>query len=107
MFNSIAKVLSTFGSLIEAEHKDRSSKYEIVSHEDQGNEIQVRCRLKGSGKTFFRPVTELYKKEWLEDFSREDAAHIAVLYYAVKGNNKELIETFPARKKRITKKLFF
>lgn len=72
--------------------------YRIVavddSYQDTGK-IYVKVQVTGMSKTFDRPVAELYQKEWLEKFSREDVAHIAALYTAEHTHNLELIKQFP------------
>lgn len=74
------------------------SSYRIVavddSYQDTGS-ISIKVQVVGKSKTFNRSVKELYHKDWLEQFSREDVAHIAALYTAEHTNNFELIKRFP------------
>lgn len=72
--------------------------YRIVAVDDSyqnTGKVYVKVQVTGMSKTFDRPVRELYQKEWLERFSREDVAHIAALYTAEHTNNLELIQQFP------------
>lgn len=81
-------------------------KYEIISHEDNfegTGKIYVKVRVKGISKTFYRPIEDLYSKAWLEDFSNEDAAFLAVLFFSEKSNDDAIIKRFPTRKKQLTK----
>lgn len=74
--------------------------YRIVSvddsYEDTGK-VFVKIQVMGKAKTFNRAVSELYKREWLESFSREDVAHIAALYTAEHTKNLDLIKRFPKK----------
>lgn len=90
--------------------EERESKYEVISHEenfDGTGHIYAKVRLRGIRKTFFKPITELYKKEWLNDFSREDGAFIAVLFLAEQQKDPELMELFPRKKQQITPNVIF
>ena len=94
--------------IIKSEKIDRegNGKYEIVSHEEnfEGTGlIYVKIRLKGMRNTFYKPVSVAYKKEWLNNFSREDGAFIAVLYFAENQKDPKLIHLFPRKKQIITK----
>lgn len=80
--------------------------YEIVSVIDNyqdTNDVYVTVNVKGTSKTFTKPINELYQKNWLEEFSREDVAYIGFLYAAEKSENLPLIEYFPRKKSVITK----
>lgn len=72
--------------------------YRIVavddSYQDTGK-VFVKIQVAGKAQTFDRPVSELYQKEWLESFSREDVAHIAALYTAEHTKKLDLIKRFP------------
>lgn len=72
--------------------------YRIVSVDDSYQDtgkVFVKIQITGEAKTFDRPVSELYQREWLESFSREDVAHIAALYTAEHTKNLDLIKRFP------------
>jgi len=93
-------------SMFKIEKKDRESKYEIISHEENYNgtkNIYAKIRVKGLRKIFFKPIAILYTTEWLEEFSREDAAFIAILFLAEQRKDPELIKLFPTKKKYVTK----
>ena len=88
------------------EKKERESKYEVISHEENYNntgEVYLKVRIKGLNKIFFKPLKDLYTKKWIEDFSREDAAFIGVLFLAEQRKDYELIKLFPTKKRYITK----
>jgi uncharacterized integral membrane protein (TIGR00697 family) len=71
--------------------------YRIVSVDDSYRDtgrVQVKVQVVGKAQTFDKPVSELYHKEWLENFSKEDVAHIAALYTAEHTQNLALIESF-------------
>ncbi|WP_419420557.1 queuosine precursor transporter [Legionella sp. D16C41] len=75
-----------------------TNSYRIISVDDSYHntgKVYVKIQLVGKSQTFNRPVSELYQKEWLEKFSREDVAHIAALYTAEHTKNLELIKKFP------------
>jgi queuosine precursor transporter len=74
--------------------------YRIVSVDDSYQDtgkVFVKVQVTGKAKTFDRPVSELYHREWLESFSREDVAHIAALYTAEHTKNLDLIKRFPIK----------
>src|ERR1700722_5106361 len=74
--------------------------YRIISVDDSYQEtgkVYVKIQVVGMSKTFDRTVSELYQKEWLEKFSREDVAHIAALYTAEHTCNLDIIKLFPKR----------
>jgi uncharacterized integral membrane protein (TIGR00697 family) len=48
----------------------------------------------GTGKTFKKSVIDLYKKEWLEQFSKEDVAEIAFKYASVIQTKFELLPLY-------------
>jgi len=75
-------------------------KYRIVAVDDSylnTGEVFVKVQVAGSNKTFNRSVKELYTKNWLEDFCKEDVAHIAALYTAEHTSNLELVKQFPKK----------
>lgn len=72
--------------------------YRIVSVDDsyqQTGKVYVKIQVIGKSHTFNQPVSELYQKDWLDNFSKEDVAHIAALYTAEHTKNLSLIEKFP------------
>src|SRR5690242_15552870 len=72
--------------------------YRIVAVDDSYQEtgkVFVKVQVVGSSKTFNRAVSELYTPQWLDDFSKEDVAHIAALYTAEHTQNLALIKKFP------------
>lgn len=74
--------------------------YRIVavddSYENTGK-VSVKIQVVGSSKTFNRLVSDLYHPAWLNNFNKEDVAHIAALYTAEHTKNLELIKKFPKR----------
>lgn len=103
------KILSFFqkcAKIIYDEKKHRESKYALISHEENfegTGHIYGKIRVRGIGKTFYKPISELYKKEWLDEFSREDGAFIAVLSVAEQQKDPSIIKLFPRKKQKITK----
>lgn len=78
--------------------------YRIVSVDDSYQDtgkVFVKIQIAGKAKTFDRPVSEIYQREWLENFSREDVAHIAALYTAEHTKNLDLIKRFPKQNTEI------
>ena len=51
------------------------------SYQNTGK-VYVKVQVVGSSKTFNKSITELYSREWLANFAKEDVAHIAALYTA-------------------------
>jgi uncharacterized integral membrane protein (TIGR00697 family) len=81
-------------------------KYRIVSVMDSYNDTQdvyVTVHIKGTSKTFNKPIKELYEKKWLNEFSKEDVAYIGFLYAAEESKNLPLIEYFPRKKHSLNK----
>lgn len=106
----INRFLEKCSILYRNEKDDRTIKYDICSHEENyegTGKIYAKVRVKGTSRLFYKPVSELYQKEWLNDFSREDGAFIAVLYLSEQQNNIELIEKFPRKKQSVTKHVVF
>ena len=69
-------------TIIHEEKRDREIKYDFISHEENFERtgyIYGKIRVRGTGKIFYKPIYELYKKEWLNEFSREDGAFIAAV----------------------------
>lgn len=92
--------------IIKFEKMNREGKYEVISHEENyegSGSIYVKIRLKGMRNTFYKPVSVVYQKEWLDNLSREDGAFIAVLYFSEKQKDPSLINLFPRKKQIITK----
>jgi len=88
------------------EKSEQAAKYEIISHEENfegSGSLYVKIRLKGMRNTFYKPIAVVYEKEWLTNFSREDSAFIAVLYFADSQKDTSLIKLFPRKKQLITK----
>lgn len=103
-------ILDYIRSIFSFEKKERESKYEVISHEENYNntgEVYLKVRIKGLNKVFFKPLKDLYTKKWIEDFSREDAAFIGVLFLAEQRKDYELIKLFPTKKRYITKNVIF
>lgn len=79
---------------------DQNETYRIIavddSYENTGK-VVVKIQVMGMNKTFNRPINELYTKEWLDKFSKEDVAHIAALYTAEQTNNLDLIKQLPQK----------
>ncbi len=76
------------------------NKYRIVAVDDSYHDtgcVYVKIQRVGHSQTFNRPVKELYQKEWLEAFSKEDVAHIAALFTAEHTHNLSLIKKFPLK----------
>lgn len=79
-------------------NSNHSNVYRIISVDDSYQDtgkVYVKVQVAGLSRTFDRPVRELYQKSWLENFSREDVAHIAALYTAEHTQNLDLIKVFP------------
>lgn len=75
-----------------------SNAYRIISvDENYQNIAKVYVKVQATGKAtiFDMPVSELYQKKWLDNFSHEDVAHIAALYSAEQTNKLDLIKRFP------------
>ncbi|MCW8397646.1 queuosine precursor transporter [Legionella sp. PATHC038] len=75
-----------------------SNAYRIIGIDDNYQNTQkvyVTVQVAGNAATFDKPVSELYQKKWLDNFSHEDVAHIAALYSAEQTNNLDLIKKFP------------
>lgn len=93
-------------AIIKSEKISREGKYEVISHEENfegSGSIYVKIRLKGMRNTFWKSISVVYQKEWLNNFSREDGAFIAVLYVAEQQKDPSIINLFPRKKQIITK----
>jgi uncharacterized integral membrane protein (TIGR00697 family) len=98
MFNKLIQLIQSFFKL--PAYEAVTNTYRIVSVDDSYHDtrnVHVTVQVTGKAQTFDRPVSELYKKEWLDHFSREDVAHIAALYTAEHTQNFALIKRFPKR----------
>jgi uncharacterized integral membrane protein (TIGR00697 family) len=74
------------------------NKYRIVSIDENyfdTGKVYANVQVSGKAQTVNRPISELYQKEWLDHFSKEDIAHIAALYTAEHTQNLGLIKKFP------------
>jgi hypothetical protein len=102
----MTSMMGYISNIFSFEKKERESKYEVISHEENYNntgEVYLKVRIKGLNKIFFKPLKDLYTKKWIEDFSREDAAFIGVLFLAEQRKDYGLIKLFPTKKRYITK----
>ncbi|WP_454785792.1 queuosine precursor transporter [Legionella sp. WA2024007413] len=75
-----------------------SNAYRIISVDENylnTAKVYVKVQVTGGAVTFDKPISELYHKKWLDNFSHEDVAHIAALYSAEQTNNLDLIKRFP------------
>lgn len=76
------KVVGLFGEErkpLEKEYEFHRVKYEIASVIDRyksTQDVYVTVQVKGTSKAFIKSVKELYQKEWLDKFSREDVPYI-------------------------------
>lgn len=83
-----------------------SAKYQVIAHEENyegTGKIYVKVRMNGTRNAFYKPVGDLYKSEWIEDFSHEDSAFIAVLYLSEKQKAPEIVPLFPRKKQHLTR----
>ncbi|HEU5281416.1 MAG TPA: queuosine precursor transporter [Gammaproteobacteria bacterium] len=103
------KVVGLFGKVTDVFEKEQTSRgiiYEIASINDSyqdTKEVYVTVQVKGTAKTFTKSVKELYQKQWLDEFSREDVAYIGFLYAAEGSGNLPLVDYFPRKKRYVTK----
>lgn len=83
-------------------------KYEVASvldsYQDTKN-VYVTVQVKGTAKTFTKSVKELYQKEWLDEFSREDVAYIGFLYAAENSEKLPLVKYFSRKQRAVTKNI--
>lgn len=109
MYRILTVIKSFFRSFVFVDNQV-DHKYEIVSvdenHSDS-KQIYVKLRMLGRRVILSRPVSELYSKNWLKDFSKEDAAYIAVLYLSQSKNNLDIVKLFPRKKQLVTKNVIF
>ncbi len=102
----IKKIFPGLNEKMGSGNDSSSERYEIVSIDEENSDkknLYVKIRAKRVRGVFLKPISVLYTKEWLECFSREDAAYIAVLYLSEKEGNPDLIKKFPRKKQVITK----
>ena|SRR3990167_9054980 len=107
---TLKKIIAPLISFFEKINGRPTEKYEIVSVEENtqnSEKIYVKIRMLGTRNIFIKPVSELYTKQWIDNFSKEDGAFIAVLYVSEKDNTPEIIKLFPRKKKLITKHVVF
>lgn len=103
------KGVNLFGAISEVFEKTQTSRgvnYEIASVIDSyqdTKEVYVTVKVKGTAKTFNKSVKELYQKQWLDEFSKEDVAYIGFLYAAENTGKLPLVEYFPRKKSAVTK----
>jgi uncharacterized integral membrane protein (TIGR00697 family) len=75
------------------------NQYRIVgineNYPDTGR-VYVKIQTTGTSTIFERPVSELYQKEWLDQFSHADAAQLAALYAAENTDNLNLVKRIPS-----------
>src|SRR5262245_57407044 len=99
MFSALQQKPSKYVVEADAQPAERN-RYRIVAIDDSylntGN-VFVKVQIVGSSKVFNRSVKELYQKEWLNCFSKEDVAHIAALYTAEHTNNIALVKNLPVQ----------
>lgn len=103
-------LLRKIKSSIQEEKSNRQDKYELVSHLDDHNgtgKIYGKVRIVGTRKIFVKPASMLYEKEWIEQFSREDAAFIGVLVLSEQTKDRSVVSLFPRRKRKLTKNVIF
>lgn len=82
-------------------------RYTIVCHEENSGEIYIKSKINGTKNTFYKSVKELYNSEWVDGYSKEDAAFLTVLYVSEKQQKKEIIQLLPRKNYSITKNVIF
>lgn len=85
-------------------------KYQIASvlearEEHEG--VLVNINVIGASKIFRKNIKEIYTKEWLKKFSHEDVAYIGFLAAAEYNGNRQLIKSFPKKKRAVTNNVVF
>ena len=106
----LKRIFTSFISFFKRLSEGTTEKYEIISVEENtknSEKIYVKIRMLGTRNIFIKPVSELYTKQWIDNFSKEDGAFLAVLYVSEKDNTPEIIKLFPRKKKLITKHVVF
>lgn len=79
--------------------------YKIVGIKEnyqQTGKIAVKIQVNNSARSFSMLVGDIYMKDWLNYFSKEDCTYLAVLYVAEKENKPEIIKQHPRKKVNIT-----
>lgn len=92
----INRVISFIKNLFDSQNKPEFL-YRIVSVDDSyldSKKFFARIQLVGTNKMFDKPIAELYQTKWLNAFSKEDVAQIAVLYAAEQSRHFDLISFF-------------
>lgn len=87
------------------EFEDDNTVYRIVGIKEnyqQSKEITVNIQVKNSSRSFCMSVKDIYQKNWLKFFSKEDCTYLAVLYVAEKEKNPEIIKLYPRKRSTIT-----
>lgn len=77
------------------------AKYKIISLLEpckETGDAMLRIQVYGKGRTFVKKVKELYKRHWLEDFSKEDVAYIGAIIGLDTKSDKKLLKEFPRKK---------
>ena len=62
----------------------------------------VEVQVHNTARSFYMTVEEIYKKNELESFSKEDCTYLAMLYVAEKEKKPELIKLYPRKKVNVT-----
>lgn len=76
------------------------SPYKLVAVDDSylsAGETYVKIQVTGLSKTFTKSLREIYHTDWLQKFSKDDVAYLALLYASEVNNNTDIIKQFPAR----------
>jgi uncharacterized integral membrane protein (TIGR00697 family) len=79
--------------------------YRIVGMKENYQEnknLAVNIQVNNSARSFWTPVKDIYSKDWLKYFSKEDCTYLAVLYIAEKENKPEIIKHYPRKRSIIT-----
>lgn len=64
--------------------------------------IAVKIQVNNSARSFYMLIEDIYMKDWLDYFSKEDCTYLAILYVAEKENKPEIIASYPRKKVNIT-----
>jgi uncharacterized integral membrane protein (TIGR00697 family) len=80
--------------------KNQEESYRLVaiddSYEDKGR-VFANVQVVGTSRVFTASIQDLYKRETLDKFCKEDVAYIGFLYAAESENNLDLIPHFPRK----------
>ena len=74
----------------------------IIENYQQTQKIAVKIQVNNSARSFCMLVEDIYMKDWLNYFSKEDCTYLAVLYVAEKENKPEIIHQHPRKKVNVT-----